>query len=57
MEKKSIFKRIKDKIGQLQVPNLYFVSFSVHVASLDPIESTGTENVKITLAENLPPAY
>ena len=57
MEKQSIFKRIKDKIGQLQVPNLYFVSFSVHVASLDPIESTGTENVKITLAENLPPAY
>jgi len=50
-------KKKRQKIEHLQVPNLYFVSFCVHAASLGPIESIGTENVKITLAENLPSAF
>lgn len=39
------------------MPNLYFVSFCVHAASLGSIESIGTENVKVTLAEKLPSAF
>jgi len=55
MKKNLFFKRKKDR--KLKVPNLYVVSFCVHAASLGPIESIGTENVKITLAENLPPTF
>lgn len=56
-EKNLVLKEKRHKIEHLQVPNLYFVSFCVHAASLGSIESIGTENVKVTLAEKLPSAF